>query len=259
MRSLSWATRPSAMVSDGPSSTRCPAASERKASSAPAGSAPHTAIAGSRPWAAMAVPDSSPPPLTGATTMPMAGTASSSSRVAVPWPAITRGSSKGWISTAPVSATSAATVAARASRVGSQITTPPAPSPAFVVAAPARHHDACSAIAAPRRPGPPTGTRVARRRVVAGTGVRRHAASGVALVEQEQDRVRWRPRSLKAPVAWRCSALRCTRGRRPTRRSPAEPQHRGGRHEHAAIRAAGAPARPSMVTTGRASGHSRVA
>ena len=113
----------------------------------------------------------------------MSGTASSSSRAAVPWPACTRGSSKGWISTAPVSATSAATVAARASRVGSQITTSaPAASVAarLVVGTPRGHHDR-AADAPLLRGARQRGGVVARR-------VRHHSPRGL-LVGQEEHRV----------------------------------------------------------------------
>ncbi len=65
---------------------------ERKASSAPAGSPARTAVPGFSPLAARAVPESSPPPPTGATTASRSGIFSISSRQAVPWPAIMRGS-----------------------------------------------------------------------------------------------------------------------------------------------------------------------
>src|SRR3546814_10843620 len=46
---------------------RSPASSESWASAAPSGSAPNTSIPGASDCPAMAVPDSKPPPLTGAT------------------------------------------------------------------------------------------------------------------------------------------------------------------------------------------------
>src|ERR1700680_2191603 len=68
----------------------------------------------------MAVPESSPPPPTGAMTAPTWGSASSGSSAAVPCPAITRQSLYGWISVAPVSASTAAQAASRAAPVASQ-------------------------------------------------------------------------------------------------------------------------------------------
>ena len=53
---------------------------------------------------AAAMPEMSPPPPTGTTTTSTSGASSSTSSPTVPWPAITRGSSKGWTSTRPVSA-----------------------------------------------------------------------------------------------------------------------------------------------------------
>src|ERR1700704_3183142 len=80
------------------------------------------------PLAAMAVPESSPPPPTGAITAWSSGSSSSSSSAAGPRPAITRQSLEGWISVAPVSASTAAQAASRAATVGSQKrTVPPKP------------------------------------------------------------------------------------------------------------------------------------
>ena len=54
------------MVAGGFGATIAPLRSDRAASSAASGSAPITRSSGRRPWAAMAVPDSRPPPPTGA-------------------------------------------------------------------------------------------------------------------------------------------------------------------------------------------------
>ena len=50
------------------------------------------------------MPPISPPPPTGTSTASRSGTCSASSRPIVPWPAMTRGSSKGWTKTSPRSA-----------------------------------------------------------------------------------------------------------------------------------------------------------
>src|ERR1700694_232652 len=68
----------------------------------------------------MAVPESRPPPPTGVMPASSSGSSSSSSSAAVPCPAITRQSLYGWISVAPVSASTAAHAASRAATVGSQ-------------------------------------------------------------------------------------------------------------------------------------------
>src|SRR5688572_25159600 len=101
---------------------RLPALNERLASSAPAGSAPVTRIPGLRPRAATAVPLINPPPPMGATTMSSSGACSSNSSVAVPCPAMTRRSSYGCTSAAPVWAMIFAAAASRAAIVGSQNT-----------------------------------------------------------------------------------------------------------------------------------------
>ena len=83
-------SRPSAMVCGSSEGRIRPAARDRKASSACSGSAPITRMPGQSSRAAMAVPLSSPPPPTGARITSRSGTSSSSSRAAVPWPAMTR-------------------------------------------------------------------------------------------------------------------------------------------------------------------------
>jgi CO dehydrogenase maturation factor len=102
--------------------TMRPSASERQASSAPAGSVPMTRTPGPKPRPAMAVPDSSPPPPTGVMMTSSRGTSSSSSSAAVPWPAMTRASLYGCTTAAPVSRTTSASVDSRAASVGSQVT-----------------------------------------------------------------------------------------------------------------------------------------
>ena len=117
---LSEARRPSAMVLTSVSGISRPAANERAASSAPAGSAPTTRAAGRSAFTAVETPLISPPPPIGASTRSRSGASSISSSAAVPWPAITAGSSNGWIIAAPVSATIRAAVSSRAARVGAQ-------------------------------------------------------------------------------------------------------------------------------------------
>jgi hypothetical protein len=67
----------------------------------------------------MAVPDRRPPPPHGAITTSRSGTVSTSSTVAVAWPAMTRGSSNGWTSVAPLSRATSSHAASRAATVGS--------------------------------------------------------------------------------------------------------------------------------------------
>src|SRR6185369_1322720 len=77
-------------------------------------------IDGFIPRDAIAVPDSNPPPPTGVMIASRSGISSRSSSAAVPCPAMTRQSSYGCTSTAPVSASTAAQVVSRASSVGAQ-------------------------------------------------------------------------------------------------------------------------------------------
>ena len=65
-----------------------PAFSDWNASSALFGSAPITRICGRIPFEAIEVPESNPPPETGAMTKSRSGTSSSNSSAAVPWPAM---------------------------------------------------------------------------------------------------------------------------------------------------------------------------
>ena len=126
--------RPSATVVGGSEGCRTPVVRERAASSARSGSAPSTVTPVCRPWVASAVPDRSPPPPTGATTKSSPDTSDTSSSAAVPAPAITASLSNGCISTAPVRATTSASVSARDSGVFSQyvISAPYASTAAFL-------------------------------------------------------------------------------------------------------------------------------
>ena len=81
--------RPSAIVRGSFEGWIEPVASERRASSALAGSAPMTRVEGEWPLTARAVPEISPPPPIGAITMSSGPACSSSSSAAVPWPAMT--------------------------------------------------------------------------------------------------------------------------------------------------------------------------
>ena len=103
VRGESVVRKPSAMVVAAGRGSILPERKLRAASSALAGSAPKTLAAWSRDLTAIAVPESSPPPPTGAITMSSSGNSSINSSAAVPWPAITRTSSKGCTSVAPVS------------------------------------------------------------------------------------------------------------------------------------------------------------
>ena len=63
------------------------------------------------------VPEHRPPPPIGVTTTSRSGISCVNSSAAVPAPAITRSSSKGWISTAPVRSSTSASTERRASSV----------------------------------------------------------------------------------------------------------------------------------------------
>src|SRR5690349_2232775 len=118
VRGASVVRRPSAIVVVAGSGSRRPLAKLRAASSALAGSAPSTSMDARRPFAAIAVPDSNPPPPHGATIASRSPTASSSSSAAVPCPAMTRGSSNGWMSVAPLSRATSAQAASRDATFG---------------------------------------------------------------------------------------------------------------------------------------------
>ena len=250
VRSLSWATSPSAIVSPAPSSTRWPAASERKASSAPRGlGAPHRRSTGrgrGRRWrcpTAARRRSPAPPPCRSS------GTASSSSRAAVPWPACTRGSSNGWISTAPVSATSCGH--GLGAGLHGRARTRRCRAPAASVAAPLggrhapRHHDrarGCPACCAATR----------QRGGVVARAVGHHAPRGL-VVGQQQHRVGGAA-ELEGAGGVEVLGLEVHPGAHPVvdRRRP---QHRRRRHQRARC------ARPPPArrrTMGRRA-HSRVA
>ena len=112
--------RPSAIVVAAGSASTRPERKLRAASSALAGSAPKTRITGALDLTAIDVPESSPPPPTGAMIASSPGDCSRSSSAAVPCPAMTRTSSNGCTSVAPVSRRTAAHAASRASMVGAQ-------------------------------------------------------------------------------------------------------------------------------------------
>ena len=77
--------------------TGCPASRAARIEGAPSGSTPMTFTSGWNVCSQIAVPARSPPPPTGTTTA--AGGSDACSKISlttVPWPAIVRGSSKGW-------------------------------------------------------------------------------------------------------------------------------------------------------------------
>ena len=104
---------PSAIVRGTSIRTRSPAASERRTSSPASGSMPMTRTSGSSAFAAVAQPAISPPPPTQTSSTSSGPASSISSSATVPWPAITRSSSYGWIGISPRSATSSASNASR--------------------------------------------------------------------------------------------------------------------------------------------------
>ena len=97
---------------------------------APSGSAPTIRTDGHRSRSQSAIPAIRPPPPTGTTTVSNgSGHCSCSSIEIVPWPAIVRGSSNGWASTAPVASLAASAAAPASSYVAppttSSIHSPP--------------------------------------------------------------------------------------------------------------------------------------
>ena len=86
--------------------TRSPRRNESRASAASSGSTPTTVASGRQARMAAAMPEISPPPLTGTTTRSACGQSSAISSPIVPCPAITLRSSNGGISTYPCLATS---------------------------------------------------------------------------------------------------------------------------------------------------------
>ncbi|GGR33263.1 hypothetical protein GCM10015536_43440 [Streptomyces griseomycini] len=94
---------PSAIVAGLRTDTGCPAASEGGYAAAPAACTPTIRTSGRSAFTATATPAASPPPPTPTTIVRTSGHCSRISRPTVPWPAMTSGWSKGWMSTAPVS------------------------------------------------------------------------------------------------------------------------------------------------------------
>ena len=77
---------------------------------------PTIRTSGLRARSAIAIPAASPPPPIGTTTVPRPGSCSTSSSPIVPWPAITRSSSKAWTNVAPVESTSSCAAAIDSSK-----------------------------------------------------------------------------------------------------------------------------------------------
>ena len=102
--------------------TRSPRRKESRASAASSGSTPTTAASGQHARTAAAMPEISPPPLTGTRTRSACGQSAAISRPMVPCPAITVRSSNGGISTYPCLAASSSVAATRAARVGATVT-----------------------------------------------------------------------------------------------------------------------------------------
>ncbi len=94
--------------------TRSPRCSESLAWAASSGSTPTIAASGHLARIAAAMPEISPPPLTGTTTRSTSGRSSAISSPIVPWPAITCRSSNGGTTRYPCSAASSAVAASRA-------------------------------------------------------------------------------------------------------------------------------------------------
>ncbi len=160
------------------------------------------------PCAASEVPEMSPPPPTGVMTTSRSGSAARSSRAAVPAPAMTSGLSYGWISMAPVSASTSARVVRgprRSTRTRRWWLRSRPPSPASPPTVRRHHHGHRDP---PDGAGGGEGGTVVARRVGGDAPLRRFSASSsrTALVA---------PRNLKAPPRWRYSALADTSAARP--------------------------------------------
>ena len=102
------AARPSATVF-GWIGTTSPASRASDMALAPSGSTPYTRAPGRRSLTAAAIPPIRPPPPTPTTTTSTSGRSSRISSPALPWPAMTAGSSNGWQYTSPRSASSSLT------------------------------------------------------------------------------------------------------------------------------------------------------
>jgi hypothetical protein len=94
---------PSAMVWTRGSSHMQPCSMQCFSVGAPSGSTPITFIEGLNALAAIAIPETRPPPPTGTSIHWQSGSSFSISRAIVPWPAITASSSKGCINRSPFS------------------------------------------------------------------------------------------------------------------------------------------------------------
>ena len=85
------ARSPSAMVSGKGIPMRWPARKESRVSLPCSGSTPKMRMSGRIAWAAMELPEISPPPPMGTTSASRSGISLSNSRAAVPWPAMVQG------------------------------------------------------------------------------------------------------------------------------------------------------------------------
>ena len=94
---------PSAIVLAVSSETTCPASIEAFMPAAPAACTPITRTFGWSIFTAEATPEASPPPPIGTTMVSTSGRSSMISSPMVPCPAMTIGSSNGWMNVAPVS------------------------------------------------------------------------------------------------------------------------------------------------------------
>ena len=127
---------------------------------------------------------------------------SSSSSAAVPCPAITRASSNGWISVAPVSRCTSSHAASRAATIGAQRRMSRAEAADVVLLdlrRVVRHHDPGRNAAALRRVG--------ERRAVIARRMRDDAACGASASASENTALQ-APRALNAPIRWKFSHLK---------------------------------------------------
>ena len=107
---------PSAIVFISVSGTGQPCSSESGYAAAPFACTPTTRTSGRSAFTAIAMPASSPPPPVGTSTVCTSGACSMISRPTVPCPATMSKWSKGWMSTAPVSASKARAALRESSR-----------------------------------------------------------------------------------------------------------------------------------------------
>ena len=181
-----------------------PAASEAEKLPAAAGSTAMTEIVGRTAFAAIATPARRPAPPVGTMIASASGTSASTSRAIVPCPAITRGSSKPWISSSP-SRAAISTALARASSNDS---------PSRMTFAPRRRQVATFTSGANR--GITTVTGISSRRPCQASP-RAWLPALAAMTPRERvaasrsSRALRAPRSLNEPVRWRRSSLHQTR------------------------------------------------